>query len=674
MNRRRYIVVLMAFVSIFSSAQETTEGTIKELSTLINESEGGAKLQWLDSLSSFIAAETKFESDSIANATVDLALTLDSLEIATWHTSLLIYYQNNRKGNAAEGRKIFDSFLKKASGTRDHKALAKFFIEGGDSYYFLRQYPDAITYYSKAENEAKKGNHKRYEGIAKLYKGGTLSFMGAFAEASIVLQDAARIFHEEKDTFNIMSAQNTLSILYSQNSFFKEAKKERDVAIDLAVAKGSNGHLLSMYYNAATDARKKGNRDEEIDNLKKAISANAKVESPDVYIPNLYGSLIIAYSKMDSISLAKIWIDKLEAHPDKYTEGQARIPYIKSLKHYYFAKNNYKTALQYGEEHLINALEGSQYEDIQNAQKFLATTYDHLGNERLAYRHFKAYYAIKDSINDVQKIHALSYYQTLYETEKRDAKILAQRSDIELLDAKNEIRGQWMLFGGLGLAAIFGLIILIRSKNAAHQRRLLQERFSQDLILAQEEERKRVARELHDSVGQKLMLLTKKTREKDDADMTSLANGTLGELRSIARGLHPSTLDKLGFTGAVEAMINELDSHSNIFFTHEIENIDEDLSRESALHLYRIIQEVLTNMVKHSKAKSASIVLERDVNSIKTAIKDNGQGFVLAEKINQATSLGMKTLMERAKIIKSKISITSNKNKGTEVVLITPVA
>lgn len=207
--------------------------------------------------------------------------------------------------------------------------------------------------------------------------------------------------------------------------------------------------------------------------------------------------------------------------------------------------------------------------------------------------------------------------------------------------------------------------------NRAKQKR--NEIYTQNLIKAQEEERTRVARELHDSVGQKLMLLTKKTKTTGNLEMASLAGNTLDELRAISRGLHPTTLARLGLTAAIINLIDEVDSNSNIFFTREIENIDALLGTESALHLYRIIQEVLNNMVKHSEAQAASVVILNKDNQIETIISDNGKGFELAEKVKTSDSLGMKTLMERAKILRSKIEIKTQPTKGTTVILNIPL-
>ncbi len=666
------LLLIILLPSVIFSQNQSEEKLIDQLNQKIENSQRGEKLKWMDSLSNYIVRETNFTSDSIVKETVRVALELDSTRIATSHTANLIFYHNNRAGNAEEGKKVFLDYLEVAKSTSNHDELARYYIEGADSFYFLSQYDPAISYYVIAEDQARKAGNLKLEAIAKLYRGGTLSFKGDFPEASKLLQEASRMFELRKDTFNIISAKNTLSILYSQNAFFEEAKKERDEAITLAMDKKSYGHLISFHHNAATDAGKQKLALEEIESLNKAIAFNNMVEQPDVHIPRLYGSLIVAYSKSDSIEKAREWLDKLEQNPEKYTEGSNRATYIKSLKHYNFAKGDYNKALSYGKEYLNLSRAGDRYEDILNSEKFLADTYGAIGNDALAYRYFKSYSSLKDSITNVQKVRALSYYQTLYETEKRDAKIATQTKDIALLDAKNEIKNQWLLFGGLGLLAIFGSIILVRSRNAARRRQEMQEDFSQGLIQAQEEERTRVARELHDSVGQKLMLLTKRTRAQNDTEMSELADGTLGELRNIARGLHPATMERLGLTAALESLINEVDANTNIFFTHEITNVDALLSKDASLHLYRIMQEVLSNMVKHSEAKAASITITNGAAGIEARIKDNGKGFEFSEKVKSGSSLGMKTLMERAKILKSKLKISSAPDDGTTVLLVIP--
>src|SRR5690606_34584825 len=347
--------------------------------------------------------------------------------------------------------------------------------------------------------------------------------------------------------------------------------------------------------------------------------------------------------------------------------------YLDALMHLAFAKKNYPLALKYGKEYLKLKSGGTSFNNVQYAELFMSNVYEAMGDIDQAYIHFKNYSEIRDSIGRIKKIKTLSYYQTLYETNKRDLKIKEQESNIALLDAKNELYNQLLLFGGVGLLTIFGFILLIRSRNAERRRQKMQTAFSQNLITAQEEEKMRIARELHDSVGQKIMLLTKQTKKYDKPDMQSLAVNTLDELRSISRGLHPATLDKLGTTAAILAMVNEVDANTDIFFTNEIENIDQYLSKEASLHLYRILQELLNNMVKHANAKVASVNIEIKKNHIEIIVKDNGKGFEYSDKLNSETSLGMRTLMERASILNSSLDINSRPDSGTTVTLIIPI-
>ena len=229
----------------------------------------------------------------------------------------------------------------------------------------------------------------------------------------------------------------------------------------------------------------------------------------------------------------------------------------------------------------------------------------------------------------------------------------------------------WLFWVSILSLTTFGIFLFYYYKNNAERKQ--NEAYTHNLIKGQEEERTRVARELHDSVGQKLMLLTKKTKAIGNSEMEFLASNTLEELRTISRGLHPATLERLGPTEAIKTMIDEVDTNTTIFFTHDIEDIDACLSKEASLHLYRIIQEVLNNMVKHAEAKAASVTIEKKKNTIEVIIIDNGKGFEHSEKMKMSDSLGMKTLLERAKILRSRIDIKSQINKGTTVTLIIPI-
>ncbi|WP_108809023.1 histidine kinase [Aquimarina spinulae] len=665
------------FIFIFSISilgQETnTEVLVNKLKHKVNQSDKGEKLKWMDSLSLFIRNKKEFNYDSIVRYTIEYAFELDSITIATRHTSHLIFYLSNRLGKPEEALNFFEDFINKDIHIKHEGILAELYINGADSHYFTGKLEKAIDLYKIAESHAIKSKDSMLLGSAKEYQADAYSDKGDFVKASLLLEEAEKIYRQINDTTRLILTRNSRANLYSQNGFFKEAEIERNDVIALTEKIKYYPALLSALYNASIDNRKTKNFKKQISNLKKALKyTRESTELIDLYEPRLLNSLLKAYSRMNDLSKAKMIHKEIQKNINRNTTGVFEGMYLEAIASFYYAQRDYPLALESGIKYLEKHKSSKHFENIYDAHNFLYTTYEAMGNNIKAYEHYKKFSKIKDSIETVQKTKALAYYQTLYETEKRDAKIKAQNSEITLLDTKNEIKTQWILFGGTGLFALFAILYLLRSRSFARKKQKLQTQFSRNLIKGQEEERVRLARELHDSVGQKLMLLNRKTKSLDDPVIESLAGNTLEELRTISRGLHPASIEKLGITAAIESLVNEMDVNTDIFFTHDIDNIDQEVTKETSIHLYRIIQEALNNMLKHAEAKAASVIIEKNATTIKAIVKDNGKGFEFLEKIRQSTSLGMKTLMERAKIIHSSLKIESAPNKGTILQLTIP--
>jgi len=137
---------------------------------------------------------------------------------------------------------------------------------------------------------------------------------------------------------------------------------------------------------------------------------------------------------------------------------------------------------------------------------------------------------------------------------------------------------------------------------------------------------------LHDSVGQQLTLIKKKSQNENQDDITVLTNNALEEVRSISRGLYPALLKQLGLTESIEQLINDYDEQTELFFSIEIDNINNYFTESTSLNFYRLIQECLTNIIKHAKAKSVTITIKKENNAIITLISDNGKGFNVNDK------------------------------------------
>ena len=639
----------------------------------IVKTERGERLAWLDSLTRITIRNSDLKYDSIVRQTIFFAISLDSLSLATKKLADLIGFENNYKSRPEEGLKLFKTYEEVLNKGTDFGSIGWMYLNAADSYYFTDDIDKSLELYEITKTFALKAKSKGLFAYAELYTGYNQSHLGKFSESSISLKKAMNAFSKLKDTFNILSAKNALSILYSKNAFYKEAEKERNEAIELAEKTNNNTSLVNLYFNAAQDYKKTNDNVKQIINLKKSLLANSNSDFVLAIKPVLISSLVKAYAENDSLSLAKTNFKEFEKLYRKNTTEKNRNLYVDAKKTLLFFNKDYQNALIYGKEFLKLEKQKEGYENIMNAEIFLSKVYEALGDNYNSNIHLLNHYAIKDSITNVQNVKSLVYYQTLYETEKRDHQIENQQASIGLLNLENKNKRQFIIFGSIGLVIFFSLVIVLRSRKNLKERQAVQEAFSQNLISAREEERTTVARDLHDSVGQKLMLLTKITRTNKNNELETLSSSSLEELRTVLRGLHPPAIKDLGITKAIEALVNEVDSHTDIFFTNDIENIDNILSNDNALHLYRIIQESLNNIVKHANAKATFVNIEKVKKQILVEIKDNGNGFDFSKNTKHGAHFGMKTLKERAKIIRSKLDIVSQHNQGTVIKLVIPI-
>jgi signal transduction histidine kinase/ligand-binding sensor domain-containing protein len=227
--------------------------------------------------------------------------------------------------------------------------------------------------------------------------------------------------------------------------------------------------------------------------------------------------------------------------------------------------------------------------------------------------------------------------------------------------SKDFFYNQWWFYLLLLLAG-FGIALYFLWQSS--QKRKMQEQFSGALLVSQEEERTRIAKELHDSIGQQLTLIKRKAQHEDKEEIASLSHKTLEEVRSISRGLYPAFLKQLGLSESIEQLILEIDEDTSLFCTAEIDDIDSYFSNDENLNFYRFIQECVNNSLKHAEATNLSIKVKDMPNKVLLQIKDNGKGFDVSEAIKNK-SLGLKTLKERIRLLHGTMQIQSSVTKGT---------
>ena len=209
-----------------------------------------------------------------------------------------------------------------------------------------------------------------------------------------------------------------------------------------------------------------------------------------------------------------------------------------------------------------------------------------------------------------------------------------------------------------------------------------QQAFSRQLIASQESERKRIAAELHDTIGQRLAIIKNLTAlymsngtggngEAQLGEISSEVSQAIGDVREISYNLRPYQLDRLGLTKAVEAMLKKASSASGITFSAFLDEINDQLSDQSAISCYRIFQEAVSNILKHSCATQAEVMIRRNYQKVLLRIHDNGKGFSHpAETGDPRTGgSGLRGISERALLLGGHLELDSAPGRGTTLSL-----
>jgi PAS domain S-box-containing protein len=219
----------------------------------------------------------------------------------------------------------------------------------------------------------------------------------------------------------------------------------------------------------------------------------------------------------------------------------------------------------------------------------------------------------------------------------------------------------------------------------AQQRELrAREKFTRQLLNAEEQERQRLAAELHDGLGQTLSLI--KNNAHLALGQADLGRGTIvhlnavsqcvseaiAEVRNLVRNLRPLQLEQNGLTDSIRELVEKVEQSTPVHMEVRIEDVDEVIRGKSAMHLYRIVQEALNNLIKHAGADRAQFTLERDIKCVRLRLADNGRGFEVSQ-IPQQAGLGLKNMSERAQMLGGFLEIKSEPDSGTRLLVELPI-
>lgn len=315
--------------------------------------------------------------------------------------------------------------------------------------------------------------------------------------------------------------------------------------------------------------------------------------------------------------------------------------------------------------------------DYLDAMRNLGIMAHEGGDYKLSAKYLKEYVLAKDSLNIVKNQELIHEYQTKYETEKKEKLI----SEQELKIQKQQSNLLYAILGGALLISVLGGVFIYNRKAQKLKLKHLQQEkenaILNSFILGEERERNRISHELHDGVAAmigaaKMSLeaiphLPEEKRMEQLSKVQGILEHSHSDIRHIAHNLLPTVLEKEGLVQATVQFASEINETKlvNILIKDKNSNANE-LSKQLQLMLFRVIQELVNNIIKHSQAQNAEIIFSRCPNGLQIEVSDDGIGY---DGMNKPGEQGLYSITQRLKSIGGNFKITKSNSGGTQAMV-----
>lgn len=526
---------------------------------------------------------------------------------------------------------------------KDYPSLAEFKKFTGLSWYFKGSYDSAAVYYYQAMDILKSTD-------APSVKAGVLNELGKLYRKTRDLDRALQMYDEAFAIYKKLNTESDMATILNESGVVFEYKEDYTEAI--------------KRYKSSLAIREKLH-----DDVGKAYSFN--------FLGGVYT------------------LQKNFAEAEKYL--------LKALELRMQLKDSFAIALGYGDLGYMYKEQGLFSKAIEqynlsngialkmNFADLLLSNYKELsaiaekkGDFALSLDYYKKQAGLKDSIYKGDKMKQIEQLNARYQTEKKEQQLKLQQAEIS---KKN------YLLWGLGTVIVLAILsgtVFYRKRKLQHKMILQAEVMKQQdlatkaIISAEENERKRIAAELHDGVGQmmsaakmNLSAIENEIAFKDESQKKSfekvidMMDESCKEVRSVSHQMMPNALLKSGLATAVREFVDKIDSRI-IKISLYAEGLNERLDADVETVLYRVIQECVNNVIKHSGANNLDISLIKDADGIAATVEDNGRGFDIKDK-QKFEGIGLKNISSRVAFLKGTVDFDSSPGKGTLVAIHVPI-
>jgi len=562
---------------------------------------------------------------------------------AYWDYGNAIRYKGEREQALVYYRKNIKHFL----AVGDTFQLLKNFNSMGITFNQLTKYDSTIHYYLKALQLADLIGQEKNTGSLLVNIGKTHFKLKHYSEAKRFLNNSLPINLKYERMNNVGLAYTLLGNVANEERDLEKALEYYQLAENIYTKIGYSRGLADLYNNYSEFYQKQGKYQLAIENYDKAL---AYYESTGYY----YGIITTKTNK------AAILVE---------------------IKQYHEAEKIYDSCLNIAILQNDLFIQEKIYGNLADLMKLK-------GDFEQAYNYQLSYNTIHDTIFSISRAEIMAEMQLKYERQVDQAKILEQELDLKKSDNERNI----FLFSGIGSIVVL-LLLFAYHKNASRKNKIIADQTihqleeekkllaAKFLVEGEEKERKRIAKELHDGLGvllstAKMQFTAIKDKSPENKPLIDKARNLLeqaaGDVRKISHNMMPGLLTRYGFYEAVEDLFEKIDDTEGLAAHAGISGDKKRLAENTEIMLYRIVQEMANNTIKHSGATEVNIDIVILPEQLSVDYTDNGKGFDV-ENMLAKKSIGLTSIQSRVKFLNGNLDIHSKANKGVNYHITIPL-
>lgn len=551
----------------------------------------------------------------------------------------------------------------------------------------------AMVFYKNAIAIAEKNNF--YEELHNYYSCLLNSYfnLGDYPKAMETVTRELLIYEKINDKPGIAHCNNLLGYINFKQENFSDAEKYYEIYIKNAGELNDSSMLAHALGEAADLYTGEKKYDQSISSLLRVIqiceSGMSQTVNPSNYgargwLPGYKAKAMYRlgknYKLKGNLSEAlKYSLAATELKPGNLPTEYDRASYYINIGDIYKEMKEYKKAINYLNLGLAVSKRIHHRENTRDAAEYLAQTYALQKQYDSAFFYYYLFTGLKDSIVNNETKMKIAGIQGQYDVAKKDKEIVRQHQ------FRNVLIGSFV-FLLLTLVFLYNRYHLRQKNKYQQELNRQQNELFNAIAAAQDQERKRIAQDIHDSLGSilsaaKLKLSALKESqpllsiEQSENYQTTLQllDEASAELRSISHNIMPATLSKLGLIAALRNLSNSISSNSGLQINFSSHNFLERIPEQTEMSIYRIVLELINNIVKHAQANKVTIQLIKYPDYINLSVEDNGKGFNYGNALQVKKGIGLGNILSRVDYLRGKINVDSVPGSGTTVIIDVPL-